>query len=210
MVIACRYFVIAAFACGNAQRPAMTDADRRSWDEAEAIASAHVRARAPTITTPIVARHPTVPYLFSVSMEPPWLLVWNGAVAEAGGLPALRAYLDSSRLLEQSPLPDVGDLVVLVQALGAWPPTQQYDRVDPDTYWLATRDHPILHPRLDRDGARTRVHLFYSLGSGRGATPDAEDSVHVAEWILILEPGTDPLWTREARIWSQSRDAWVK
>ena len=188
----------------------MTDADRRAWDEAEAIASAHVRARAPTVAKPIIARQPTVPYLFSVRMEPPWLLVWNGAVVEPGGLPALRAYLESSGLLAQSRLPEVRDVEVLMQALGAWPPTQRNDGVDPDTYWLSTRDHPILHPRLERDGDRTTLHLFYVLGSGAGGTADPENNIQVAEWILVLEPGTEPLWTRQSRIWSRERDVWVK
>lgn len=187
----------------------MSQTEQQAWDMAEAIAAAYVRARNPTVQAPIVARRPTIPHLFSVRMTPTAVLVHEGRVIEARGVPALRAYLDSSQLLD-GPLPDVLDVQHLLHALDVWPPTQRHDRVEPDSYWLAGRDHPLLYPRLERHGTRTELHLFYVLGSGRGATPDPDENIRVAEWILVLEPGTDPQWTRVGRVFSRERSAWVK
>jgi hypothetical protein len=186
----------------------MNDAERLAWDEAEIVAAAYVRSHRPEAKTPVIERHETLPYLFSVAMTPPAVLVRDGAVVEDRTLAALGAYADSIGMLDDGPLPDVLDMQYLMYAFEAWPPTERYERMSPYGYWTASREHPGLHPRLERNGAQVELHLYYIKGSGAGATADPDNNIRVAEWILIFEKGMPALWTRRSRNWSHERDDW--
>jgi hypothetical protein len=186
----------------------MTDAERLAWDEAEIVAAAYVRAHRPEAKTPVIERHESLPYLFSVAMTPPVLLVRDGAVVEERTLAALGAYAESIGMLGDGPLPDVLDMQSLLYAFDAFPPTLRHDRISPGEYQLAADPHPLLHPRLERNGDRVELHIYYIKGSGRGAVADPDNHIRVAEWILIFEKGMPALWTRRQRNWSHERENW--
>jgi hypothetical protein len=202
-------FVVVVAACGSSQESVKTEppaappaSPEAAWSDAEQIAAAYVVAREGPMKQPVLARHPTIPYLFEVFMNPRGVLVHRGAVVEARGMAALRRYADDAAMLD-APTPSATDMIGLVHALGLWPPTVAQGGADPAAFAPLDDARTALRPQVSRKGRAVVFQLYYAsapAGTSSTATASAVD-----EWTLAIEPTGEPLWIRRQRMYDGDR-----
>lgn len=190
-------------ACGGA--PSVTSrATTAQWDQARAIAVAHVDATYHLPADKVRAANPRLPFLFTAALPgKSAVLVHRGAIVDGGGTDGLGAYLDAVDVYADAAL-SADDVLDLLYLFRAFPPRDAAEG-SPDLY--VTDEGTGLSMRIEWRGADADFTLAYKNDrrgdtDDHGSEPEETDTVmEVSLWTLHLVRGATPSWTEARRAW---------
>ena len=132
-----------------------------TWEQAEAAASAYLEDKHGVAPVGVASRHEVLPFLLGMWVTQDvgeMVLVSREGVVTARGVEALGDYLEGVAFLKGPAVP-VGDMLVLVQHLDAWPPLG-----DPQKrrgYFVSAGVRPDLDPTFTQDPGGASLTLHY-------------------------------------------------
>lgn len=174
------------------------------WDEARAIAVAHVDTTYHLGPDKVRAENPRLPFLFRAALPgKSAVLIHLGAVVDGGGPDKLGSYLDAVGVYAEGAL-TADDVLDLLYLFRAFPPRDAADG-SPDLY--VTDEGSELSMKAAWHGEACDFTLAYKLEPGTDPDIDESDDddgstvVTVSLWTLHLSKGTTPTWTETRRQW---------
>jgi len=185
---------------------------RAQWDEARAIAVAHVDATYHLPADKVRAENPRLPFLFKAALPgASSVLVHGGKVVDGGGLAALGAYLDAVDVYAERALTadDVLDLLYEFESF----PHVDAAAGSPETY--VTDEGTPLSMTVAWRGGDADFTLAYRLQAATDPDIDASDSeddstvTTVSLWTLHLTRGVEPRWSEVRREWDYEHERFV-
>lgn len=208
-------FLVLAFvvscACGG--RPPMTShATKAQWDEARAIAVAHVDATYHLPADKVRAENPRIPFLFRAALpRVSAVLVHDGAVVSGGGADKLGGYLDAVDIYAEHAL-TADDVLDLLYVFAAFPPV---DAAAGGADAYVTDLGMPLSMNAAWHGSALDFTLAYRLQAASDPDNDEGDSdddstvITVSLWRLHLRKNAAPRWSERRREWDYEHERFV-